>query len=179
MKLVKKLLTFVPTLLLIAGFALIIYVGASVRKGSVPKLFGYSFLIVITDSMEPTYNINEFIIIHEQNEYVVGDAVTFYYDYYENSHLVPVTHRIDEITDQVYTMVGDNPDYATKTQEITKDQIIGKVVGHSVFLGNIFSSPILQNKQILFAIITILLVLFIIYQMITIFKLFKSKEEKK
>ncbi|MFA6627372.1 MAG: S24/S26 family peptidase [Bacilli bacterium] len=176
MKIVKKIVAFIPALLFVLGLTLIIYVGYSAYKGKYPKILGYSFMVVVTDSMEPIYNIGDFIAVRTQPEYIEGDVVTFYFDLNGDLKDELVSHKIADIDGNVYTMVGVNPDYEGQSQTIEKDDILGKVVWKSTILGGLFSTNLLQNKQVIFAIITIVLVIFIIYQAIHMIKIAKNKE---
>jgi signal peptidase len=176
LKIVKKILSFIPAILFALGLTLIIYIGYSAQRGTYPKIFGYSFMVIVTDSMEPTYNIGDFITVKTQNDYEVGDVVTFYYDISGDTKPDLVSHRIESIIDGEVTLIGDNPDYEGQTQTITKEDILGKVVWKSAFIGSLFANNILQNKQFLFAIITIILLIFVIYQIIHMIKIAKTKD---
>lgn len=165
-----------PILIFLAGFAVIIYVGSTIKKGSVPNIFGYSFMIVLTDSMEPTYKVDDFIVVKAKDNYYEEDVVTFLYDIDNNGVKELVSHRIQSIVENKYTMVGDNPATAGQSQIISKEDIIGKVVTKSTFLGSVLATPLFQNKGIIFAVITVLLIGFIIYQFINIVKITKNKD---
>ena len=165
-----------PVILFLFGFAIIIYVGINIKKGQAPILFGYSFMIVVTDSMEPTYKVNDFVVVKAMDDYNQGDVVTFYYDINNDGKKEYVSHRISTIDDGTYIMVGDNPRYEGQMQTITKEDILGKVIGKSTFLGSLLAVLILKNRQITFAIISLLLVAFIVYQFINIIKITKKKE---
>lgn len=89
---------------------------------------GTAFLIVETGSMEPAINASEFIVIKEQNEYMINDIVTFYD---ENGFII--THRIIELRDNMMLTKGDNNNLYDSKLPITN--IEGKVIFHSKILG--------------------------------------------
>ena len=91
-------------------------------KGNInPTILGYSSAIVISGSMEPAIQVDDFIIVKEQDDYAIEDIIMFR----ENSHLV--THRIVEETNEGFRTQGD----ANNTQDtnpVVIDSIEGKVV---------------------------------------------------
>jgi signal peptidase len=175
LKIVKKILSMLPILIFMLALFIIITVSISYRKGKVPKVFGYSYMIVLTGSMAPDINIDDFIMVKESSIYNVNDRVSFYYDIDNNGTLEIVTHRIKAIKDGIYTVQGDAARENDK-QEITKNKIIGKVVFKSTFLGQIFSLNFIRNKNYIFGIIILSLFIFGGYQIVHIVKLSKEKK---
>ena len=95
------------------------------------KVFGYSFFIVKTGSMEPNINMGELIIVKENKEYNLGDVIT----YYDGN--VFITHRVIDKSENVYLTKGDmNNEYDEK---VNYGNIIGKVIFHSEILGKIIT----------------------------------------
>ena len=86
------------------------------------KPFGIEVLIVKSNSMSPIFRKNDIIIIQEQNEYKVGDIIT-----YETKTGELVTHRIIEKIENVFYTKGDNNN-AKDEKEVNKNDIIGKVI---------------------------------------------------
>ncbi len=122
----------------------------------VKMIFNHSTLVVLTDSMEPTYKVGGAIFIEkvDAKDVKVGDDLTFYYD----SWGVVVTHRVLEVTppsegETLYTfkLHGINTsskqcgseeapmDCTDQYQIVTSDKVIGKVVGSSHFVGQVFT----------------------------------------
>lgn len=99
-----------------------------IRKDCVVKIGGYGFLIVMTGSMEPTIEKNEFILIKECQTYHINDIAT-YLDVYDNL----ITHRILQIDENNFTTKGDSNEISDETTNIHNIQ--GKVVFHSKTLG--------------------------------------------
>jgi signal peptidase len=94
-----------------------------------PDIFGYSSAVVITGSMADTINVNDYIIIKEESEYLAGDIITFQQDG------TIITHRIVEVTENGFITKGDANN--TCDDEITLEQIEGKVVAVIPNLGDI------------------------------------------
>ena len=112
--------------------------------------FDHSFLIVLTDSMEPEYKVDSCIIIKKvnQEDVKIGDDLTFYYEPYQ----MVVTHRVvDIIIDEsspyyTFKLHGINTnseqcknangyeDCTDQYQIITSDKVLGKVVANNYAL---------------------------------------------
>lgn len=89
-----------------------------------PTIFGTGMAVVISHSMEPEISRYDLVIISTQDEYNVGDVITY------NDGGTPVTHRIvEKYQEGEETMIvtqGDAND--SKDYPIKECQIIGKVV---------------------------------------------------
>ena len=84
-----------------------------------------SYIIVIGNSMEPTFHIGDLIIVHEEPAYQIGDAVT-----YRNQELGSfVFHRIVSQKLGRYSLQGDNNSWID-TYEPSQAEIIGKLWLH-------------------------------------------------
>lgn len=95
-----------------------------------PQLFGYSWAIVVSGSMEPNIMTNDVIILKKSDTYEVGDVIAFQVDNPAYGG-VPVTHRIVEITEKdgklIYTTKGDaNP--VRDEDIIFYENILGRVI---------------------------------------------------
>lgn len=93
-------------------------------KSPVPSFFGYSTLTIETGSMSGTIEIGDLIVIHEANEYKIGDIVT----YLPTGETIPTTHRIINYNpDGTFVTKGD----ANNVQDmkaVSEEMILGKVV---------------------------------------------------
>lgn len=175
MKFWKRLLTILPIIIFLCAVFVIINLSMAMKKRQAPQIFGYSYMIVETGSMEPILKINDFIVVKAQKEYYLDNIVSFYYDINNDQQKEIVTHQIIKIEDGKYFLKGKKGD---DIQEVTKEDIIGKVVFSSSFLGSLFSLQIFRNKNLIFAILTILLALFALYHIINIIKLSKKRKEE-
>lgn len=89
-------------------------------KVEVVKIFGYSGLVILTGSMQPTYYPGDVIIIKELKDYNVGDPITFH------QRNMIVTHRIVAKDGEKFTTKGDYNNSSDEPIEL-KD-IEGKVI---------------------------------------------------
>ena len=80
------------------------------------------FLIVKSNSMYPTLQKNDIILIKRNSDYKKGDIIT--YDY-ENNYLV--THRIIEKNNNFFVTKGDNNN-SEDEKSIQLENIKGKVI---------------------------------------------------
>ena len=103
-------------------------------------------LQVTSGSMEPNIKVGEIIIILKTKDYNVGDIVTICT---KNNNLI--THRIIKKEDKNYITKGDFNNIQDE-DIITKENIKGKVIFHSKFLG-----MLCKYKNIIFLIIMFLL----------------------
>jgi len=112
-------------LLLTAGLTLI----KTYSSHSRIKLFGYSFLVVTSGSMEPVLTPGDLIIVQAQSEYRAGEIVTYPADGFL------VTHRIKAIVDENLILQGD-ANNAADPHPVPSEQILGKVVLIVPWLGH-------------------------------------------
>lgn len=124
-------------------------------------MFGLSFLVVTTGSMEPEINIGELVIIQEKDKYKKDDIVT-----YLDKDGFLITHRIVEINDSFMITKGDNNNVLDEPGSV--ETIKGKVIFHSKILG-IFILYLLKPSIFVY-IITILI--------LNIIKIFFTKERE-
>ena len=141
----KNILIFLLIIILID-----IWYSFFIRKDNPIKLFGKSFLIVTTDSMKPTINAGELVVISEKSKYELGDIVT-----YKDIDNFYITHRIIEIKDNQITTKGDG-------NNINQKMIKGKVIFHSKILG-FFVLYLLKPFVIVYIIIFIIISLIDFY----------------
>ena len=113
------LLTVVLAILLICNLYSIVvrYIAHTPQ----PSVFGWSWAVVISGSMEPEISVNDLIVVHKEDNYEIGDVIT-----YENGNSV-VTHRIVDKNDEEFITKGD----FNNTQDlnpVSKNAVVGKVV---------------------------------------------------
>jgi len=112
MKILRSILPWLPIAAIAAGlWALLTFVTPLLEIGS--------------GSMEPTLHVGSRIIIHQQDEYQVGDIITFRADEGKVE-----THRLTGIASNgEYTTKGDaNPTPDVWEDPITESDVIGKVI---------------------------------------------------
>ena len=138
LKKIFKVIVDVLTFIVFVVLVLIIYskIKMIVTGNDYFDMFGYSIFTVATGSMEPAISQNDIIIIKDKDDYFEKEIVTF------KSDKAYVTHRIIEKRGDTYVTKGDANN--TKDVEITKTDIVGKVVKvfpNAAIWQKIFSSP--------------------------------------
>lgn len=147
------ILIFLVIALLFAGYS------KFVRKDCLVKFAGYSFLIVLTESMEPTIVPKELILIKECASYELGDIVT-----YQSMDGTFITHRILQMDGFLFIAKGDKNEVTDSSTSL--ETIQGKVIFHSKILG-IFVTRYLK---------IVIIACFAIWAMMSITKLIKEKQ---
>lgn len=174
----KKLFYILENLLFIALLSCLCYIIYSIQANNSVAFFDYHFLRILSNSMEPSLNVNTCIIVEkvEEKELKVGDIITFSSketEIYGNYN----THRIYDIVinkktgKKEYITKGDLFEYPDRLH-ITYDDIIGKYI-RKVPLSNKISWLVdkLENNKIYFVVIIFPLVLCLlsyIYQLLHI-----------
>ena len=112
--------------LLLCAYNIYIIISRYALGNGMPTVFGYAGAEVVSGSMDDDsgaddIEIGDFVITKTQNDYVVGDVITFYYDG------VYITHRIIGTYDGGYITRGDANDELS-TERPGRDAVVGKVV---------------------------------------------------
>jgi len=98
-----------------------------IKKEKIVSLFGKSILVVTTESMKPTINAEDLIIISKADNYEENDIITFIDDD------ICVTHRIIKNKNGKLITRGDANNI--EDDPINENQILGKVIFKSHILG--------------------------------------------
>ena len=150
MKIIKKIIF--SLFLLISFVYIFIIVSPKIIKGFYP--FGIKTAVILTGSMEPTLNINDFVIMKKPNSIKVGNIVSYKVNNSDNE----VLHRVIKVNNNEIITKGDANN--TEDQAINKNQVTGIYICKIKFLGNVIS---FIKKPIVFSsIITLLLILLLI-----------------
>lgn len=143
------------------------------KNYGVPKVFGYQFMVVKTDSMEPTLKVGTLILVkdipmsefkpqekdEQGNITYLGDIITFYDNY---TRKAVITHRllsvkIDGNGKYSFTATGDNQASCGeggcigKIDNFNEDAVLGKMIYNSNTLGSIYN--FLAHPVVLFGLI--------------------------
>ena len=114
---------FTILIFILFAFAIYSFVQIKVLNKTHVNMFGYTFLQVVSGSMEDEIKINDIIIdkvLKPGDELKVGDIISFE----ENNSII--THRIIDISDDTITTKGDANN--SKDDPINREQVIGKVI---------------------------------------------------
>jgi len=163
-------------------FALILYLLVTIIiakvKNSPPVVFGYSFNVVVTNSMEPKIMVNDFVLAKkvDKSKIKVGDDIVFFDPnrIIGNKKGATIIHRVVEIkgegANRKFVTKGINPLLKNeKPDTFQPSEVIGVYVWSSAFVGVIFRNAI-------YAIIVGILLYFCIKLTIRTVKIAKTKE---
>lgn len=151
-KLIKKVLEIIAIILI---YNIILTTITADKHTSFINLLGYKSYIIKTDSMEPTININDIVIIKKVPEEKIEnyDVITFI------QKGKTITHRITDIDtedeEKKYTTKGDNNNIED-TFKVSYKDIEGKMVLTIPYLGTIVE--ILENKIVFLVVLLIILI---------------------
>ena len=170
MKVLKKAGTVVVSVLLwmvILVAALYAFTTMATRDNqNVADLFGYTPMAVQSDSMAPTFEKGDLILIKKCDTSTLkeGDIICFHTII--NNEYALNTHRIQSIVEQggarSYTTLGDNNNGIADTHVISDGDIVGKYVGKVQKLGNVMD--FLSGSTGFLLVIVLPMLLFFIYQ---------------
>jgi len=163
----KKKFTILKIILIVIisiliGFMIYSWNSKMVGK-SIPMPLGFGLAEVMSDSMYPTINKGDVIVVVPQDEYNVDDIVAF-----EDASVGGiVTHKIVDVNeDGTFVTKGDNPENSVDPAPLREQYILGKVVTWFSGLGAVVS--VLQSPIIIM--LMILIIAFLLF--------FATKKEK-
>ena len=171
----KKIIGKIVTGLAIFFFVLtmiIIFLGVRSLVSNKPMmLFGYTYSVVPTESMEPDIHAGDFVISKKIpfEDIQIGDDII----YYSESEDIFIIHRvINKEGDLLYTKGINNP--VADTEPVTKDNYISKAIwnGNLAGVGNMVA----KNRMYIF-ILMIIILLFVFLS--ELYKILKKKNEDK
>lgn len=169
-KTIKKIVEIIAIILI---YNIILIIVSSIN-GKNFNILRYKAYIVTTDSMQPSINAGDIVIVKngKKDKIGQGDVITF------NQNDEVITHRvIKNITEEnnvEYITKGDNNN-TEDTFKVKYDDVIGKMVITIPYLGKIIS--ILDNKIII--LILLLVILIIIFIKIEKNEKLENRREKK
>ena len=169
MKTLKKVGTIIISVILWAIIllaALFAFTTLATQDSShVASIFGYTPMVVQTESMAPTFNAGDLIVIRrcDPAKLAVGDIVTFH-TIIENEYALN-THRIAEISTEngyrSYTTRGDNNPVEDQHM-ISDSDIVGQYVTRVPGMGKVIS--FLSGSVGFLLVIVLPMLAFFIYQ---------------
>lgn len=160
-KILSTIVKVVLTIIIVCVFSVIIVQRVTNNKLTVA---GYGIYTVITNSMEPVYNVSDMIIAKkvDANDLKVGDDVVYLGEEGDFAGKI-ITHRIEHIYGhKTFITKGINND--TEDPKINADQIKAKVIKKSTILS--FLSHIVNNLYGFYFIVFVPIVLIICIEVI-------------
>jgi signal peptidase len=180
MKKAFKFLSNVFTVLLFAASIFVILRSTVAAKQNKPAFFfGYSFSVVITESMEPTINVDDMIIYRKApiEDVKMGDIIVFRS---LDSRLKgsAITHRVTEITNVngaiSLTTKGDN-NASADYNPVTADNFYGIVTDYGTFLG--IGNLINGNRSFIFLLIILCFLALAFFEVKNIYSYLRKDKE--
>lgn len=172
-KIGRKILYFLPFLFLLLAIALIVQIVVSLKNERTPTIFGYGMFLVVSPSMEDVIMTGDLILVNTNaKEYFEEDIITFRQPGQESNI---ITHKIVDIVDtptgKLYTTKGVN-NFESLEWEIgfTEDHIIGKYVGKSTFLGDVYRIVFTGSVNFIYAISILVFLMIAILEVTNIVK---------
>ena len=136
----KKILSYsvsiLSALIFIGSIYIIVGSTLALRKQELFRIFGYSYAVVPTSSMEgdnpDSLNAGDAVVIYNTpfEDLEIGDVIV----YQSTTDNRMIIHRIVNETNEGFITKGDNNALAD-TQVITKDSYMGKYSSHFTFFG--------------------------------------------
>ena len=123
---IQDIIFFIIVISISVFFALTFFLSRILIKGdNISSLNGYSAQTIISGSMVPTLEVYDVIIVKAEENYQVGDIITFYVQN-ENGELESYTHRIVSCGDGFYMTQGDaNQEW--DNWEVYRQNVVGKI----------------------------------------------------
>lgn len=174
-QLLKRILTIASGGILAFAVVLfgIVFIGKA--RGGAPGVFGYTFHVVVTDSMTPEIKVDDLVIAKKAalSDFQIGEDVVFLTSD-PSLKGITIVHRV----------VGINADGSLVTQGVKEGadvdryparNVVGKVVAVSTFWGKVFTA-FTKNRNMVFGAALLVLVAVIINEII---KIARTVNEKK
>ena len=153
------------------------------------ELFGYSFAVVVTDSMSPEIKVGDLIIVKscDITEIKEGQNAVFIglNGYYEGKSIV---HKVIKIHRDYIDETGKQTDICLETRGINNpyndedfvyaENFVGREIFHSTFLGTIMVF-LRDPLNWIYVLIFLLAIGFATKQGVKIYRMMKAKKERK
>jgi len=174
----KKIYQIVLATIVAILFVLTLYVliagTVALKNKEMIDLFGYTYSIVPTKSMEPEINVGDSVIAKKVDfeELEIGDDII--YHYVKEDVDIFIVHRIIRREDGGFKTQGINNAYEDDGI-VTEDNYVAKVV----WTGNVanMGELVLNNRDLIFLILTVVLILMIINGVFDILKILEEKRK--
>ena len=151
---VKKIGKIIISSMIVLLVCFCLYIGLviNILHKDYVNIFGYTYFVVASGSMQDTIDVDDIIIVKVSKDIKVNDIVT-----YKDEDNKMITHRVVEIDKDKIITKGDANNVADSP--ISKNQIIGKVVS-------------VKSPVSFFKIFAVLIVLYLLYLFIDTNKTF-------
>lgn len=157
---------FVTFLLLVGLFFGVTFLLSQIliKDDTISSINGYSAQTIISGSMEPTLSVYDVIIVKKQDNYNLGDIITFYVPD-EEGKMVCYTHRIVSVGDGCYLTQGDN-NQQWDEWTVYRQNVVGTIQARIPGMGKFvleFSKIPLSTWRIAIIVVFSILAFFIVF----------------
>ncbi len=178
-KFLKTIIWVFTALIFLLAFLVMLLGIVSIKKGKIMKIFGYSYSVVVSGSMEPEIEVGDIIFFKDYNyeELEVDDIIIFYNPEEEKN----ICHRVKEITEEGIITKGDNNMFEDSFI-VKEEDLIGKITKHGRCLG--IGTVVTDGRIVLILVVIaafaylIVSEIFSIYSVIQKKKILEMKEKK-
>jgi signal peptidase len=175
----KKILTYtisgLSVLLFIVAIIILIVGSVFQKDNRLFRVFGYSYSVIPTDSMEPTILIGDIIIAKDvpYDDVIEWDIIVFFNEKYQEYFV----HRVIRIEDNGDLVTkGDNPDAPIDDDPVTRDNYFGVVVRYGQFMK--IGDLVLKYRAVVFIVMIVIFIVIIFQESLTIFKHINEKNQQ-
>ena len=179
----KKILTVLSTVLLIVMIGVVVLIFAARLSGKSPSVFGYHVFRVSSESMTPTLEIGDVILVKEcyPEDIHNGDIITYHGMEGELKGKI-ITHRVTQQPEErdgmfYYRTKGDRVG-AVIDPEISFTQIEGKYVDKLPLIDKLYSFFLSPLGLVTFVVVIIALFMYEIISLIVSYKRIDEKDEE-
>ncbi|MBQ9486035.1 MAG: signal peptidase I [Clostridia bacterium] len=148
------------------------------RENRAPTFFGYSFSIVVTNSMEPEIKVGELLVVKDADisDVKVGDYAVFtsLSEPIKGERVVHEVIAIDTDENGLYLTTKGINNPTQDAEPVRESNFIGKSAMHSAFLGAVFGFFTRIESAMLIAVL-IILIPFIVKQVKKIIAIAKNE----
>ena len=180
MKKTLKLISYSLTGLLIVMSIIFIFYGTkAIRNNDIISIFGKGYSVVVTDSMEPTIAVGEFIIITKisfDEAYALTEASKSPVLVYKSNRDIHIVHRAVGVTNGQIMMKGDNPKASIDSEYVNEANFVGIVTSTTMLFG--VGNLLINSRNLIFLVAILSFVVILILEVMSILKQLKEKNEK-
>ena len=146
----------------------------AIKKGDMMSIFGYTYSVVPTNSMEPEINVGDSVIGHKVKYSSLDIGQDIIYHYVTDDYDIFVVHRIIRYDEGLgFKTQGINNNFEDECY-VTEDNFIARVVWHGS-LANI-GTIVLEHRGTLFL---VLIGILLLISANGVFDIIKTLDEKK
>ena len=181
MKKTIKILSYILTGVLLFSIFVLVYAGTTaIRKNEIVTILGKGYSVVVTNSMEPTIKVGEFIIVEEITydeayQMVVEDKDPILV--YKSDRGIHIVHRAIDVDGELIMMKGDNPRAPIDSERVSESNLVGIVTKTTMFFG--IGKVLVNSRSLIFLVAILAFVVLLVMEISSIYKQLKLRTEER